>query len=560
MRAIQTTRVRFFQLNTLTIALALGGSALAQQAPDAGQILQQSQPPALQAPRPATGVTVQPPVEAQTLPGGQKVKLAGVKFAGQSVFTEAQLLTLLGDVKGQSFDLAGLRRLAAKISAYYRANGYPFASALIPTQNFADGVLTMQIVEGRYGQVKAQGDLAAPAQGFLTPLQPGVVIESGTLERTTLILDDQPGIRTAPIIRPGQTVGTGDLIVNVSREPMFSADVGLDNHGNRYSGANRARANLQLDSPFTFGDQVSARVLHSDEAMWLGSLGYSLPLGSSGLRGNIGYAHTDYKLGKDFANLRATGTAKVATLGVSYPIVRSQQANLTLGATYQNKRLNDKQQTTSIDERKSSDSLPVVLNFDRRDGLWGGGITYGSLGYTAGRLKLDSALANTDSTSGQKTRGSFDKWNLDIARVQATPVAGFVFFGRVSSQWAGKNLDSSEGFSLGGANGVRAYPSGEGNGDEGWLVQLELRYSMGLYSPYLFHDSGRVTLNAKNGQLATPANPNHRSIGGEGLGLRYTRGDWNMDANLSWRSRGGKPESDTQDRSPRLWVAAGYRF
>lgn len=64
-------------------------------------------------------------------------------------------------------------------------------------------------------------------------------------------------------------------------------------------------------------------------------------------------------------------------------------------------------------------------------------------------------------------------------------------------------------------------------------MQVEARYTMGPYSPYLFHDAGRVKLNANPGSLTVAPNPNHRSLGGEGMGLRYTRGDWNLDANLS---------------------------
>lgn len=551
-----------FRLSRLTLAVGLAlpaTLALAQQQPDAGQTLQQTQPPTLQAPRPATGIVIQPPATAETLPGGQKVTLSGVRLTGHTVFAEAELLALLGEVKGQSLDLAGLRDLAGKIGQHYRDNGYPFARAFVPAQNFTDGVLTIQIVEGRYGKVVAQGDRAEPAQDFLGALKTGEVIESAALERATLILDDQPGIKSAPIIRPGQELGTGDLDVRVTRTPGFSGDVGYDNHGNRYTGEHRLRANLQFDSPFTFGDQLIVRGIASDEGMWLGNLGYSLPLGSSGLRGNLGYAHTYYELAKNFANLGATGTAKVTTLGMTYPVIRSQQVNLNLAATYQHKALNDKQQVAGTDDNKSSDSLPITLSFDRRDSLWGGGISYGSLAYTAGRLKLGSALETTDRISGQNTRGSFDKWNLDIARVQATPVQNLVFFGRVSAQWAGKNLDSSEGFSLGGANGVRAYPSGEGNGDEGYLLQLEARYTVGAYSPYVFYDSGRATINANNA-VSAPANPNHRSIASSGLGVRYSEGPWRVDASLAWRSRGGQPESDTADRNPRLWVAAAHWF
>lgn len=542
--------------------LAFPVLAMAQVPPDAGRLLQeQKEPPQL--PRESPEFKFEQTVSASVLPGGASIPLSEIRFAGNTLFDAAALQAVLGDTTGKSYDMAGLRGLADKISMHYRAGGYPFARAYLLPQNLGGGVLRIDIVEGRYGEIRAVSEdakLSETSQSFLDSLRVGDVIESDVLERTTLILDDLPGLKVSPIIRPGKDVGTGDLEVYIEREPGVSGDVGFDNHGNRYTGEYRGRANLQFDSPFLPGDQVIFRGLYSDENMWLGSLGYSLPLGSSGLRGNISYAHTYYELAKDFANLQATGTAKVSTLGVTYPIIRSQKANLTLAASYQHKRLNDKQQLAGTDDSKASDSLPISLSFDQRDGLWGGGITYGNLSYTTGRLKLGSVLENTDRTSGQNTRGSFDKWNLDIARVQATPVSNLSLFGRISAQKAGKNMDSSEGFSLGGANGVRAYPSSEGNGDEGWLLQLELRYTMGQYSPYLFHDSGRVTLNANNGSLTAPARPNNRSIGGEGVGLRYNRGNWNLDANLSWRSHGGKPLSDTADRSPRVWITAGYKF
>lgn len=543
---------------TASFAAAFPAVSVAQQRPDAGQTLQQqNQVPQL--PRSGVLVDIQAPSVATT-PGGAEMMLLGLSFSGNSVFSEADLLAVLGEVTGKSYDLAGLRALADRISAHYRAKGYPFARAFIPQQTISDGKLRIEVAEGRYGQVQALGNAAAEGQAFLADLRPGALIEGPPLERATLIIDDQPGIKSAPIVRPGQEIGTANLEVLVERTPKFLGDVGFDNHGNRYTGEYRALTNLQWDSPFTFGDQFTARLLYSDESMWLGSIGYSAPIGSSGLRGNIGYAHTYYALAKDFANLQASGTAKVSSVGVTYPIIRSQKSNLTFAATYQHKDLNDRNQSAGTNDSKYSKSLPLALNFDRRDDTWGGGITYGSLSFTAGQLKLGSALESTDSSSGQNTRGSFKKWNLDVARVQATHVPNLLLFGRVSSQWANKNMDSSEGFTLGGANGVRAYPNGEGNGDAGWLAQFEVRYTIGNYSPYIFHDAGRVTLNARNSALTSPANPNHRAISGEGLGIRYAQGKWNLDATVAWRGRGGAPQSDTANRSPRFLVKFGYKF
>lgn len=545
----------------MAAAIMLAFPAYAQPIPDAGQLLQQPQsvpPPAESGP----AIEIDAPAVAIPTPGGAELTLTGLSISGATAFSEAELLAVLGDVVGRRFDFAGLRGLADQLSAHYHARGYPFARAYLPPQSLEGGILRIELMEGRYGEVRATGDapLAEAANGFLAPLQRGEVIAAGPLERATLLLDDLPGIKAVPVIRPGQDIGTGDLDVRVSRAQAFSGDAGLDNHGNRYTGEHRARSQLQWDSPFLFGDQLLARVLVSDERLWTGSLGYSLPLGSSGLRGNVGYAHTRYQLGKDFANLDATGTARVGSVGATYPLLRSRQANLTLALTYQHKALNDRQQLAGTDDDKSSDSLPLSVGFDRRDKLWGGGITYGSLAYTPGRLRLGSALEAADRSSGQNRNGRFDKLNLDLVRAQATPIGAVSLFGRFSGQWAGKNLDSSERFSLGGANGVRAYPSGEGIGDEGWLLQLEIRYQLGGFAPYVFHDSGSTTIYARPAGITPAVTNNRRSLSGQGVGLRYAAGAVTADVAIAWRDRGGAATSDSLDRAPRAWATIGYRF
>lgn len=303
------------------------------------------------------------------------------------------------------------------------------------------------------------------------------------------------------------------------------------------------------------GDQIFVRGNVSNQGQWMGNLGYGLPIGSSGLRGNLGYARTSYELTKEFANLDATGTADIKSAGLSYPLIRLQKANLTLASTYQYKKLLDKQGATDTRSDKSSNVVPLTLIFDYRDGLGGSGVTYGSFGYSHGELDLDAAAEMTDSVTAQ-SQGSFDKWNLDLARLQATPLNSLMLFSHLSTQWAGKNLDSSENFGLGGANGVRAYPSGEGYGDEGWLAQVEARYQMGSVTPFVFYDAGYVKIN----ESTWTTGDNERDISGQGVGARFNNGTWSVDASLAWRGQGGEPVSDTSDRNPRAWVTAMTRL
>ena len=531
--------------------------ALAQTTPDAGRLLQE-QAPRLQPPRESSALKIEQLPSNVTLPGGASIMLKSVRFHGNTVLAEDQLNLVLSDAIGQAYDLAGLRGLTDRISLHYREAGYPFARAYLPPQTMDEGHLNIEIVEGRYGTIKALGDpaLTEMANEFLSVLKPSEVIESQLLERTTLILDDQPGIKVAPIMRPGKELGTGDLEVYIERKPGFNATLGLDNQGSRYTGEHRVNANLQWDSPFLPGDQLTLKALASNERMWMANVGYSQPLGASGWRGNTSYAHTYYELGGDpnVARTLSEGIADVYSLGLSYPLVRSQRENLSLALNWQYKKMHDEkgEGATSILNDKSTTLFPIALQFDRRDSFGGGGLWYGTASYTMGWLKLDPTLAAADAMGGTGRRGRFDRWNLDVARVQSLPV-NFSLYGRLSAQAAWKNLDSSEGLSLGGVNGVRAYPSGEGNGDKGWLAQLELRYSLGALNPYAFYDSGRTSVMAK---AVRPEDDIRRGLSGAGVGLRHQEGAWSFDGAIAWRLHGGSPKADSVQRDPHVWVTA----
>ncbi|WP_343728874.1 ShlB/FhaC/HecB family hemolysin secretion/activation protein [Duganella sp.] len=542
---------------TTATALCIVNPVQAQQRPDAGQLLQENGPRALREPVPAAALPLTTPTPPpQVAPGGVTVTLKQIAITGNTLISQDELLRALGQVQGKTYDFAGLNALADSISNHYRAAGYPFARAYLPQQDLQQGSLRIEVLEGRYGQITAHGDpgLSAPGQRFLSPLKSGSVIESSALERVTLILDDQPGIKSIPVVRPGRDVGTGDLAVEIQRDHRYAGEIGIDNDGNRYTGRNRVHVNLDIDSPLTLGDQLVMQGMYTDEQMWFGAVSYALPLNAHGLRGRIGYTHSYYALADSFAALDATGTADVSSAGLSYPLVRSQRYNLTLSGTLEHKRLHDRQGATDSRSDKSSNSLPLTLNFDVRDTLLRGGVTYGAVSWTPGRLQLDADLAPSDALSA-RTAGHFSKWNLDLARIQAL-TSSLDLYGRVSAQRASKNLDSSQKFGLGGRNGVRAYPSGEGYGDSGALAQVELRYAAGAFVPYVFFDAGRVTIN----RAPWTGDANHRTLAGGGAGLRYASRVISASVLLAWRTHGGAPRSEPQDGQPMVWVNAAYQF
>lgn len=546
-----------FLPSSLVLAV-LAAPAIAQTAPDSGQILQENRrPPTLPAPSPVPPIDM--PRDAARIPlGGQQVLLQAVTVSGNKLFDAATLSGAVGEVKGKSFDLAGLRGLADKVANYYWIHGYPFTRTFIPPQDLKNGELQIQVLEGHYGKVVAESSdpwLSQGAQKFLAALQTGDAIESTELERAMLILGNQPGIKIRPLIRPGEATGAGDLTVNVERTARYTGMVGVDNTGSRYTGEYRLQAAVNANSQFLFGDRLTVRGILSDKSLWLGGADYELPLGGSGLRGQIGYLENHYALGGQFSSLDATGYAKVSTAKLSYSVVRSQVLNVLLSGGYQHKDLQDRYNATQTVVSKSSDALPIAVQFDVRDRFAGGGITYGLATWTGGNLNLNGVYAATDATTA-RTEGHFSKYTLDVARIQRLP-ADFALYGRFSGQWTTQNLDSSERFGLGGVYGVRAYPVGEGMGDKGWLGQVELRYLAGAFTPFVFYDAGSIQTNAKPWGTVTN---NTRDIAGAGVGLRYEHQGWSVDSTLAWRTQGGDALSDTRQNNPRFWLMAAYAF
>lgn len=489
---------------------------------------------------------------------GPRVVLSGVRLEGCAAIACDVLVAAITPLPAQAVGLAEIEQVAQRVADHYKRAGYPFVQVVVPPQQLDGGVLTLQVIEGVLGKATVVGTdpLVPDAQSFLTHGLPrGQIIREADLERTMLLMDDQPGFSVHPVIRPGAERGQGDLQVEVVRQNRVSGEVGVDNIGSRSTGQHRLRAAMAINSPFRFGDRIALNALTTDERMWLGSVDYDAPIGPAGWRGQAGVARTSYQLGGAFTALDAKGYADTVTLKLSYPVLRSQQSNVITSAAVLHKGLQDRYDAVQLVRDKSSNQILLAAQFDHRDAWLGGGVTYGQVSMASGSLRMD---ANSRAVDAQTARsaGSFTKANLDVARIQRL-VGPFSAYGRVSMQWASGNLDSSEKYGIGGFLGVRAYPMGEGTGDEGWLSQGELRMSLGQSTVFLFGDAGRMKINARPWD---PAAASHRGLAGAGAGLRWGSEGWNVETTLASRVRGGKAQSEQPDQSVRWFLTVSRRF
>lgn len=550
---------RSFPLAAVALAAAvLAGPAHAQPVPDAGQVLRETRPPAPVLPR--GGATLAVPAETDTAAdAGQAFAVASVRIEGnQRVPTEA-LRPYVDALEGREVTLGELRDAARRITQHYRELGFVVARAYLPAQRIADGSVRIAVLESQMTSTAL--DNRSPVRDevlkAVVDAQPlvGQPIVADTTDRALLLLSDLPGVgEVSGALKPGPTVGTSDLVVRVEPGRGSEGNVSVDNHGNRYTGQSRVNGQWTLNNPRGTGDRLDLRATLSEEKLLSGRVAYDLPLNNDGLRGGAALSASRYELGREFARLDATGTARTAGVFASWPLRRGLDRNVWLSGTAEYRALSDELRSQQTTTDKHAQALLLEAYGDLADALGGGGYNTWRVGATLGRLVIDSAAARATDAQTARTAGGYSKLTASVSRLQALVPATTLALS-ASAQAASRNLDSSEKFVVGGAYGVRAYPQGEGAGDHGWLASIELRRDLaaGLQAS-VFYDAGGVDFHKR----PYASGRNTQTLRGAGLGLAAQWQDVALRASVAWRD--GEAATTAPDRRPRAWLSAAWRF
>nr|WP_319566050.1 POTRA domain-containing protein [uncultured Rhodoferax sp.] len=256
-----------FNSQLIPLALLVLSPAVFAQVPlGAGGQMQQIPPiPTTPTAPPAIEIRAGTP-PLQSAPDTAKITVNRLELTGATIFPDASLIALTGFVPGSLLSLAELQGMAAKITSFYRQNGYFVAQAYLPAQDINQGVVTLAIIEGHYGQVTLNNQTRvsdALAHRLLGDLQSGDTVATAPLEHRLLLLSDLPGVKVSSTLVPGATLGTSDLIVDLKPGPFISGSVDADNAGNRYTGANRIGATVNFNEPLGHGDVATLRALTS---------------------------------------------------------------------------------------------------------------------------------------------------------------------------------------------------------------------------------------------------------------------------------------------------------
>ncbi len=541
--------------------MALSPSLLAQQVPGAGSQLRQLEPPTAPQKNVPQIRIEEATATVTTGAASERVLVNELQFTGEHIYSAAELKTIARFTPGMELTLQDLQAMAGLITAHYRNQGYFVARAYLPAQDISNHVVNIAVSEGAYGKVvlRNKSNLNdSLANSRLAGLNSGEVITIEPLENRLLMLSDIPGVKVSSTLVPGTLPGTSDLMVDITPGKRVSGLIDLDNAGNPYTGEYRLGATVNFNNLAGRGDVFSLRAVTSGEGLSYGRASYQMMFGR--VTAGVAYSRLEYQLGEQFELLGANGTATIASVYGFMPLIRSRDSNLYFGLAYDDKTLEDRLDLFPIANRDAQARVATAsLYGNHRDDIGGGGMSTFFLGLFSGSLDIQTPLALTADAASARTNGSYNKLVFNGSRLQRVSDS-WSLYASANAQWASKNLDPSEKFVLGGMDGVRAYPQGEGFGDEGYVLNLEARYLLASASERAagqvhllgFVDGGSITVN-KDPWFA---GDNRRNLSSAGVGAL-----WNDPGNFSLRmyyavKLGNEDAISAPDKSGRFWFQA----
>ncbi|MEH3101897.1 ShlB/FhaC/HecB family hemolysin secretion/activation protein [Sphingomonas adhaesiva] len=506
------------------------------------------------------------PAEAPTPPPAAELPVArsdsaatgvvrAIVVEGQDRLSPALFADVIASSLGQAMSRADLSRLAGRIADVARARGYPFATAIVPPQAMADGVLRVRLELGRVDAVRVVGVRSIAADRILSrALATGRPVRRDELERALLLVGDLPGIRITGS-RLTRQDGFGILLVTAQQD-RFSAYAQIDNRGSREVGPVRSTLMGVVRDTLHSGDELtliaSQTPLQPTEFAFLRAR-YATNVGTSGSVLSLSGSVARSQPGGAIKAFDIEGRSRDLAIAWQYPVVRTRARSLWAGVEL--RTLGTDQ--TIAGQQLRRDRLTTLSGTLNGAALLGGGTLRGELAGVvglpvSGATRAGSVLASRFDGDARYVAANFvADWTRPLGGPFSLVVAS-------AGQVASRPLLATAEIGLGGPAFVRGYDYAERTGDKGIMASAEVRATIGgiegsvvdRLQLYGFADGGTV------GNLRGGSGGGTLASTGVGARIGTGRFDWMVEMALPLNA----DRFDTGDRRPRISLRLSRAF
>lgn len=268
------------------------------------------------------------PEEPGTMPlGNLRVFVKDVKVTGNTVFTDADLAEVTAPFKNRTLTTEDLERLRLALTLHYINRGYLTSGAVIPDQDVKEGVVEVQVVEGKLARINVEGNEWFRDEYLRSRLERGVTTPL-TLpplqERLQMLQQDNRIDRINAELRPEKALGESELNVRVTDRNPFHASAQVDNYQTPLVGEIRGLATVADDNLTGNGDVLGFTYGQSAGAIPIIDASYALPFNRYDTTFSANYRRVDYTLVEEpFDPLDIKTNTEIIGFGIRQPLFKN---------------------------------------------------------------------------------------------------------------------------------------------------------------------------------------------------------------------------------------------
>lgn len=468
-----------------------------------------------------------------------KVFVREIRVQGSTVFKPEELAQVTDPYRNREITSEDIESLRLAMTMLYVRHGYSTSGTLVPDQAIVDGVLTIQVIEGKLSRIDVEGNYWFRSSYFTTRLRlnAGPPVNVNALQERLQLFQTDPRIeRINAELRPGETRGESALHVRVAERRPIKAWLEYNNFQAPAVGSNQVLGTIADQNLLGFGDSLSVQYGQSfgtdSNAHGSGinpnlNVRYITPFTPYDTTFAVDYRRVDFTVIESMVKpLDINGKFESIGFTLRQPVFRTPSQEFALALTGQSQTfktflLGDpfEFQSGSTNGVSEVSALRFSQEYVHR--------TQDQVISALSRMSFGLPILGATVNSGpDQATGEFFSWLGQTQLVRRLNPTNITLLARADLQLANKHLFIIEQMAVGGRYSVRGYREFTVLGDNAFLGSLEARIpvytsAIGEELVYLvpFFDYGR----AWNTNVVTPS-PEWLASVGAGAIWNFWRG------------------------------------
>jgi len=433
---------------------------------------------------------VEPPPEELKEKGPiLRVFVRKIEVVGSTVLPEEELRQITASYENREVTTEDLDDVCKLVTMAYVTKGYPNSGAILPDQDLIDGIVTVQVIEGRLSEIRIQGTKWFRPSYLRNRIELGTgpPLNTNVLRnRLQLMLQDERLQQLRTELKPGSALGEAVLDVTLveARPVLLFAE--YNNYINPSVGENQLRGTVIHRNLTGNGDVLNVGFGASAQASPF-AIGvfpsmdalYLLPLNKYDTTFAVGYRYVNFEVVEDpFRSLDIGSRTQIWTGSLRHPLYRTLHDDVALtivGEYEQNANTLSGFSFDSVTGMKNGFGNVAALRFIQE---WTHRTTASVFAVRSRFTTGIDVLGATVNSTPDAADGQFFSWLGQFQWLKQFASTRIELLHLANMQIANDRLFPLEQISVGGRYSVRGYRENTLLRDNGIVYQFETRFPL----------------------------------------------------------------------------------